>query len=78
MEVEAFVKGSIFPVLVVDFVSQLSNPEFLNRNESVFGGAPVLLVLWQRLDLSLLLTQSGIFKIRGLAACQGKLDVSSG
>jgi hypothetical protein len=53
--------------LVVDFVAQLSSPEFRNRNESTFGGAPVLLALWQRLDFSLLLTQSGILKIRGLA-----------
>lgn len=33
---------------------------------SSVGGVPVLRALWNRLDLSLLLSQSGIFKVRGV------------
>lgn len=32
---------------------------------SNLGGAPVLRTLWDRFDLSLLLSQAGIFKVRG-------------
>lgn len=41
-------------------------PKFKDLSSfSQLGGTPVLLTLWNRFDLSLLLSQSGIFKVRG-------------
>jgi hypothetical protein len=48
-------------------MSTLQKPKFKKLTQSVFGGAPLLLSLWNRFDLSLLLTQSGIFKKSGIA-----------
>ena len=47
-------------------MSTLKKPKFKKLSYSSFGGAPLLLSLWNRFDLSLLLTQSGIFKSRGV------------
>ena len=44
----------------------LRKPQFKELSSfSRVGGAPVLRMLWDRLDLSLILSQSGIFKVRG-------------
>jgi len=48
-------------------VLKLTKPKFRIQDESAFGGMLVLLSIWNRFDFSLLLTQCGIFKIRGLA-----------
>jgi hypothetical protein len=46
----------------------LRKPKFKSMsNLSDVGGAPILRSLWERFDLSLLLTQSGIFKASGVA-----------
>lgn len=47
-------------------MSTLQKPKFKKLPYSSFGGAPLLLSLWNRFDLSLLLTQSGIFKKSGV------------
>lgn len=49
-------------------MSTLQKPRFKELPYSSFGGAPLLLSLWNRFDFSLLLTQSGIFKKSGLAS----------
>jgi len=46
-------------------MSTLKEPKFKNLSFSSFGGAPLLLTLWNRFDFSLLLTQSGINKKSG-------------
>lgn len=51
-------------------MSNLQKPKFKELPYSTFGGAPLLLTLWNRFDLSLLLTQSGIFKKSGIATWQ--------
>lgn len=49
-------------------MAHLCKPEFKELSSfSNIGGAPVLRTLWDRFDLSLLLSQSGIFKVRGVA-----------
>lgn len=48
-------------------MSTLKEPKFKKLSFSSFGGAPLLLSLWNRFDFSLLLTQSGISKKRGAA-----------
>jgi hypothetical protein len=48
-------------------MSTLQKPKFKKLSHSSFGGAPLLLSLWNRFDFSLLLTQSGIFKKSGIA-----------
>lgn len=48
-------------------MSVLQKPKFKELPHSSFGGAPLLLSLWNRFDFSLLLTQSGIFKKSGVA-----------
>src|SRR5690554_2416298 len=48
-------------------MSTLQKPKFKNLPQSSFGGAPLLLALWNRFEFSLLLTQSGIFKKSGVA-----------
>ena len=49
-------------------MTNLCKPKFKELSSfSQVGGAIVLRALWDRFDLSLLLTQSGIFKIRGVA-----------
>jgi hypothetical protein len=48
-------------------MSTLQKPKFKELPYSSFGGAPLLHALWNRFDLSLLLTQSGIFKKSGIA-----------
>ncbi|WP_436664184.1 hypothetical protein ACOALA_03215 [Alicyclobacillus acidoterrestris] len=49
-------------------MARLCKPKFKELSSfSNVGGAPVLRTLWDRFDLSLLLSQSGIFKIRGVA-----------
>ncbi|GLV14995.1 hypothetical protein Heshes_26810 [Alicyclobacillus hesperidum] len=49
-------------------MARLCKPKFKELSSfSHVGGAPVLRTLWDRFDLSLLLSQSGIFKIRGTA-----------
>ncbi|MCL6445122.1 MAG: hypothetical protein K6T83_16985, partial [Alicyclobacillus sp.] len=49
-------------------MARLCKPEFKELSSfSNVGGAPVLRTLWDRFDLSLLLSQSGIFKVRGVA-----------
>ena len=60
----------ILSILVVDTVSELKKPKFKDLHDSVLGGAPVLLALWERFDFSLLLTQTGIFKLRGVPTWQ--------
>lgn len=63
----AFVKP-ILSILVVDFLQQKLDPaHFRESTDSQFGGLPLLLELWNQLDFSILLTQCGIFKVRGLA-----------
>jgi hypothetical protein len=47
-------------------MSTLQKPKFKKLSYSSFGGAPLLLSLWNRFDFSLLLTESGIFKTRGV------------
>lgn len=47
-------------------MSTLKELKFKNLSFSSFGGAPLLLTLWNRFDFSLLLTQSGISKKRGV------------
>src|SRR5579875_3824332 len=47
---------------------RLCKPGFKELSSfSNVGGAPVLRTFWDRFDLSLLLSQSGIFKVRGVA-----------
>lgn len=48
-------------------MSTLQKPKFKELPYSSFGGAPLLHTLWNHFDLSLLLTQSGIFKKSGVA-----------
>jgi hypothetical protein len=48
-------------------MSTLQKPKFKKLPYSSFGGAPLLLSLWNRFNFSLLLTQSGIFKRNGVA-----------
>lgn len=63
----AFVKP-ILSILVVDFLHQKLDPaHFREPTDSQFGGLPLLLELWNQLDCSILLTQCGICKVRGLA-----------
>ncbi|MHC1758993.1 MAG: hypothetical protein AB9917_05660 [Negativicutes bacterium] len=45
---------------------KLDPAHFREPTNSQFGGLPLLLVLWNQLDFSILLTQCGIFKVRGL------------
>jgi len=56
----------ILSILVVDTVSELKKAKFKDLRDSILGGAPVLLALWERFDFSLLLTRTGIFKLRGV------------
>ena len=52
----------------VYIMERLCKPEFKDLSSfSSVGGAPVLRTLWDRFDLSLVLSQSGIFKVRGVA-----------
>lgn len=44
----------------------LNKPEYQEIPVSSCGGVHVLLALWERFDLTFLLTQSGIFKLRGV------------
>lgn len=46
-------------------MSTLSKPKFKKLNYSTFGGAPLLLSLWNHFDFSILLTQCGIYKGKG-------------
>lgn len=46
-------------------MSTLQKPKFKKLAYSTFGGAPLLLSLWNHFDFSLLLTQCGIYKSRG-------------
>lgn len=46
-------------------MTDLHQPKFKKLSYSAFGGAPLLLSLWNRFDFSLLLTQCGIVKTRG-------------
>ena len=49
-------------------MARLCKPEFKELSSfSNIGGAPVLRALWDRFDISLLLSRSGIFKVRGIA-----------
>jgi hypothetical protein len=48
-------------------MSTLKDLKFKKLLYSSFGGAPLLLSLWNRFDFSILLTQSGIFKSRGIS-----------
>lgn len=48
-------------------MSTLQKPKYKKLSYSSFGGAPLLLSLWNHFDFSLLLTQSGIFKSRGVS-----------
>ena len=49
-------------------MARLCKPGFKELSSfSSVGGAPVLRTLWDRFDFSLLLSQSGIFKVRGVA-----------
>ncbi|KRW92827.1 hypothetical protein SD51_00560 [Alicyclobacillus tengchongensis] len=49
-------------------MARLCKPEFKELfTFSNVGGTPVLRALWDRFDFSLLLSQSGIFKVRGIA-----------
>jgi hypothetical protein len=43
----------------------LAKPNFRNLDQGECAGAPILRKLWDRFDFSFLLTQSGIFKVRG-------------
>ena len=47
-------------------MSKLNKPDYQEIPVSSCGGVYVLLALWERFDLTLLLTQSGIFKLRGV------------
>jgi hypothetical protein len=47
-------------------MSTLKELKFKKLSFSSFGGAPLLLSIWNRFDFSLLLTQSGISKKRGV------------
>lgn len=47
-------------------MSTLKKPRFKELPFSSFGGAPLLLTLWNHFNFSLLLTQSGIYKQRGV------------
>lgn len=47
-------------------MSTLNKPKFKKLAYSSFGGAPLLRSLWDRFDLSLLMTQSGIHKKSGV------------
>lgn len=52
----------------VEPVTPLPKPQFQSLSSiSRLGGIPVLHTLWNQFDLSLLLSQSGIFKSRGVA-----------
>jgi hypothetical protein len=44
----------------------LEQPKFRNLSQGECAGAPILRKLWDRFDFSFLLTQSGIFKVRGV------------
>ncbi|WP_067625067.1 hypothetical protein [Alicyclobacillus acidiphilus] len=49
-------------------MARLCKPGFKELSSfSSVAGAPVLRTLWDRFDFSLLLSQSGIFKVRGVA-----------
>lgn len=49
-------------------MARLCKSEFKELSTfSNVGGAPVLRALWDRFDLSLLLSQSGIFNVQGVA-----------
>ena len=49
-------------------MTHLCKPEFKELPSfSAIGGAPMLRTFWDRLDFSLLFSQSGIFKMRGVA-----------
>ena len=48
-------------------LQKLDPARFREPTHSQFGGLPILLELWNQLDFSLLLSQCGIFKTRGLA-----------
>ncbi|MCF8568617.1 transposase [Alicyclobacillus tolerans] len=49
-------------------MADLCKPKFKELSSfSNVGGAPVLRTVWDRFDFSLLLSQSGIFKVRGVA-----------
>jgi hypothetical protein len=53
----------------VDFLHQkLDFAHFRESTDSQLGGLPLLLELWNQLVFSILPTQCGIFKVRGLAA----------
>jgi hypothetical protein len=44
----------------------LEMPKFRDLNQGECAGTPILRKLWDRFDFSFLLTQSGIFKVRGV------------
>ncbi|WP_036667218.1 hypothetical protein, partial [Paenibacillus darwinianus] len=46
-------------------MNTLEKPRFRNLDQGECAGAPILRKLWDRFDFSFLLTQSGIFKVRG-------------
>ena len=54
----------------VGMMSVLNKPKFKKLTYSSFGGAPLLRSLWDRFDLSLLMTQSGIYKKSGVPTWQ--------
>jgi hypothetical protein len=47
-------------------MNTLEKPKFRNLTHGECAGAPILRKLWDRFDFSFLLTQSGIFKVRGV------------
>lgn len=51
-------------------MSTVQKPKFKKLAYSSFGGAPLLRSLWDRFDLSLLMTQSGIHKKSGVPTWQ--------
>lgn len=47
-------------------MSAIPKPRFKDLNHGEFAGAPILKIIWERFDFSLLLTQSGIMKRNGV------------
>lgn len=51
-------------------MAMLNKPKFKKLAYSSFGGAPLLMSLWNQFDFSILMTQSGIHKKNGVPTWQ--------
>ena len=54
------------PIKGDSYLKTLQKPMFRDLSQGECAGAPILQKLWDRFDFSFLLTQAGIYKVRGV------------